>query len=883
MHKQSPLNLIGFIMKNAILIQTNEKKFNEYYLKKLFEKSNRMLVLFIFIFMKKDTFDTIFFSLILLKNVFSHKITAFSCKMITVLQRVSVDFFLCTPVKINNQFKHILSETFRLGSFYTSSEKDFIVESIYIKMEKKLNRRNKVEYFLNILKLTKLIGISSCSHSSKVFGYFLLIFLKIIAGNDNLFLSQKYEVSIEILIQTVLVLSVMLKENFGKNCIFQYILHFFFLNFHQIGDLDEFKIRSLRIQEKIISLIIKIWDYFEEELIIFVPIIFDLYTTISIFKKNRKSIQLLKFLCDINTSIHSSSIIKIKHFYFKYANLLFSLMISSYETNNLGFIHANLFAFEEKITLVYRKTLIDQLISTSSLNIRKKICRELCIMIRDSVRMKEMYRNFSLQTILLFKKTNELCLSGNSITYSNLLYYDSYKDGIIHEFTEEKGVISNFVLDFIRFFRFQISLKVFYKISKNFLKSVTEKHFDHDHFLHNFENLLSAHGNDGKGIIMIDIGYNEKEYIITSFINDYKLQKYFTTSQDIFFKLLMRLYLTMIFIDTFDNTKFVEKTWYFLESVVLNQGEQTILYSLETFFLFMTAKQLENQFLQKTAGFCRKIIVQKIHELTPFVYEIFGHYLFKNQSHETNEIAEYLFMNLLNPVCWKNICWAKSMIKFLSSFLESRIKTLDNLKFYRVLAIFETALLDAVFFENSFDTKIFVYQFFVYSGDLVPHFLEVCFDQIIHPADKKLFWSKFNLASILIQSMTIERYLVETNKLGKNFHFLFLIKFLTMKQTSYSFSDFELIIFVFRLLIKDSLFSTNFQGFVIRKMILCMKNARIIKGSKKDRDNFRFSLSFQDKNYEQQSFLYYCTETIKNLKEYSKNCPDRINVKKMNM
>jgi len=489
-----------------------------------------------------------------------------------------------------------------------------------------------------------------------------------------------------------------------------------------------------------------------------------------------------------------------------------------------------------------------------------------------------------LKFFFLFKKLNGSNLLGNRITFFSNLFKINFFEINKLNFMFQEPFLSNFFLDFLTFFRLQLPIRFLFKIKSIFRKYFSVNNHQNVHFFYIFEKITCLRGNDGSGILMLNIEKEKNFFKSYTKKIDRKL-KFSIKSKEIFSKIFMRFSINNFFLTPFYQEIFDFMDFFFFEKFVFSsENKLTIQYTFETMFIF--------NYFQKESG--RKIFFEKIwylinqilnsgsNENLVFVFEIFS--ILKFDQNEPNFwiFYDYLFEGLDNPFLWGNPILLNSLIKFLNKFLKKKNEVLGENKVITVLTIWEKLIKNygLIFEANRFFETVLI--FLEDPKKFIPHIIEICFDQINQLPFWKFTILNVGLINLLIKKIPFESYEKKSNKVCRNFFsFLFYVIFSNKKEIITFTFFLENLKWVFNSLKNENRSLENFEGIFIRKAIMALKLNNFKKFKKNTKDIFRFSFLNLKKNFEIEDFETFRKKIYFFLKEYSTTNIHKINFQKI--
>jgi len=325
-----------------------------------------------------------------------------------------------------------------------------------------------------------------------------------------------------------------------------------------------------------------------------------------------------------------------------------------------------IFSVYDKINHLTKKCVMNQLLNSIDLNDNTLSFKSTCFLDILTISKNTLFNKINTITLI--------CLvNGNSFTGIIINRYNIRIKNEVHLIIKsnlfkntEQEIIC--IIDFGNMFRYQLPIKEIRNIV-NFIIDVKNTRYSiKAHLCIFFERLLCIRGNDGIGILLMDLNcsYLKKKINISTMRSEHSI-----ISISIISKLLMRITCGLESEFNYEKTYRLSFLAKILKQIEIGKEcSFSIVFITEIIFLIVkNSKNCEFNLYSCILDFSKKMILKSQQETLPYIFEIFTH--LSNHKGETflNTIIFKLFIGVCNPHVWYNSKSIGSMIGFIKSFV----------------------------------------------------------------------------------------------------------------------------------------------------------------------------------------------------------------------
>jgi hypothetical protein len=821
-------SLLKFLFHNWIIVQNLGINFFQNFFKKIFRNSKNFFLNFLFILKKKGTFDVIFFSIIFSKNYTSNGCFICLGEKKKIFQELLIEFFLCSPKRLNIQIEIILKHF--LSEFYIRKDEiPIFLKFISKKLNKKMILENRCEFSLNMMKIMEIFILNFTCIYSKTFKFFSFIFFKILTGIKIEYLNENFNNSFNYVIQILTVFKERKFNSISKKY-FQSLLNMFiFLSFRSTNPSKVSKINKLRIQEKIFRLIIELRDELEGEYSYLIPIFLNFGFLSSKVKRISISKNLFAFLFTVLNSIQSVSLFGMKNFEeillitFVFLNFLEKKTISSQKC------WFNFFSFEEKPSFIAKISLCADIFNSLSFLRRNIIYSKISNIQSFSPKGKVNPTVNMLFLIFLAKKIKGSCFSGNFLTFWLKNQGKIFKD--IFDTMVKTDTLDQFfyLIDFLNLFRYQVPIRLIFRLLRKIFSNQNTGFKANSHLLNYIEKTFCQRGNDGSSIIMIYVYPENLIYLKQTLEKILKEKKILHKRLEIVFKITFRFFLiygVFLHYSEFQDKRNIDL--FFEKYFFKNKNKTSYLYLAETILIATNNKKEDKIFSEKILYLAEYMFLPEFYDFLPFYFQFFSIIDIMPHKMIFLKILNRLMGIAQNRLFWISKYYPISLNEFLISILKRSDKIVETEHLSTFLTIFEIYLKKFGFDENLLEFLFQLLNQVSTFTNFIPRLLEIFKTENLF--DNLEFRSIviFILDKFIIENST-EMFFNETQKLGKNFLFFLITSFYFKRFSSRASMDSWIPFYLSEKFLKSAFFSPNFIGRYFRKIIIELKNQKIIQ------------------------------------------------------
>lgn len=869
---------LNFFFKNWILVQNLDDKFFRDFFSILKKKKGFIFLLLLFWIEEKPSIDIIFFSILISKNFFLEEIQNFDLSERKFFLKILLDFFLCSPKKINHQLEHFLKQIVEKDDM-AGFKHNISFSSIQKKLEKKINFQNQCEFFVNLLKVIKVFPLPFDLGENKVLGFFCLVLLKIVSGVEFFFSIKNHKICTRSILEIIPFLRTRKDEIISTNQKYPFFNFIIFMGFKKNHKLKIFKTEILKVKEMIFKFFYKKYELIDEDISLFNPIFLKDGIISKISTKVIKNKNFFMYFMLTMNSANSSTCFWLNGIKLFLKESLLFLNLSDFELKlNFG-VSVKIFSFEEKENFISKKKLSINLFKSIPLCWKQEIFEDLSsFFFQRDEDSKNTLKN-KLDLIFLFKNLNGTCFSGNLCTISLKGTLSIFLAICRSEEFEKKINLENYFIDFFTFFRYQFPVRFILKFLKKIFCHEIENRKINPHFLNFFDKILSVRGNDGKKILMIDTFFNEKNFTDKIFKNGVEKQKNHPKNRELFFKFFLKLFLNFGIFNT-EIMPFRDlKTMPFCDhSRKKKFNKKTILYVIELIILKISQGPITDILGNQIFDFGENIFFNESIDFTFYALEIFNCMMSGPNEEKILKFRKKFLLSIRTRSLWSSKNFPESVLRITISLNKKMSKIFPEEELPLHLTIIEIYLKNFNFDPVLIDSIDSLSEIFSNKFTFIPHLIEICSEK------KKNFIKNFSflyfnigLFDILTKKIEVKRLFFFLEKLGENFFFSYvkgLIEvspnndFLTLIPLLHAIRNFRFL----------GIFLVNLEGILLRKLIMSLKNFRM-KQNTKSFDELR-SLIFTKRKNVASSFSVHLSSCFEILTELNKLHSSKINFTK---
>nr|UXY88132.1 exportin-2 [Cryptomonas curvata] len=771
------LDILSYFFKLNINSSSESRFYSEKFIIRTKKTRGIIILLFKFLSIKNESYVVLVFSVIFLKNLFKSKLDKYFKIKNDLIVNCLIDISAFYPIKLISPLNEIILQKIEINSQNVSNFNIFF-EKINHKLSNKILSKFNNESFYSILSILEKITIV-CSNITNI-TFIFENYLKTLEKTLNYILSLVGKISD--LHPTKLHLKVInLFINFFKEVnkfnlitpvgrdLDNWVLIFLFI-LHKSKHNHILVKAQLKLSENIISVLSGLSFSYQNEFSIYLPILCNLGLKMSKFIKTKKLSSSIELISTVNTS--ANNLIILKNSYFKdKLNFFLLQIISNHISVKESFFFLPIFVFsKEKFNFTKRLSYANILVNNICIKKRKLIFNFPKFYFEYDVTYSFLLFISPIVFYSIYSIINGTYIKGIYVTFflpnTKILFNNFIKNHNI--FNEKKKNIS--FIDFVSFFRYQLSVKLLFKASNLIFRKIIEDENLDSHSLSGLERILTLRGNYETGILLFCNSNKCQEDLLLFLLKKLKIDKATYMIKLNIKKLFMKIILNNFkYNEIYRNITF-KYILSILENFFKNKADNFLaIYDFEIINLkIFSHSNIDKILLTEILRFGIYSISDNQVDVFPYIFDTFASIISIGQYDISFTVFVRFFRSLLNPHLWFSKPLVRSLVGYLNAFILNEKYIYNKYEIVSLCCIIQTIIIEHCDTEYFFYFLISFFRIIEKQKNILPHFLEILI------SNQKFFLTKqsknyFYIFVILsIDKIGLDKIIEISNKIRKN-------------------------------------------------------------------------------------------------------------------
>ena len=771
------LDILSYFFKLNIYSSSESRFYSEKFIIKTRKIHGIIILLLKFLSKKNETYTVSVFSVIFLKNLLKSKLDKYFKIENDLIVNCLIDISAFYPIKLISPLNEIILQKIEIN-LQNVSGFNFLFEKINNKLSNKILSKLNNESFYSILSIFEKITII-CSNFTKA-TFFFENYLRILEKTLNNILSLVGKVSesypTKLHLKVINLLINLFREVNKFNLITpvgrdldNWVVIFLFI-LHKTKHIHYLVNAKLKLRENIISVLSGLSFSYQNEFSIYLPILCDLGLKMSKFVKTKKLSSSIELISSVNAS--ANNLIILKNSYFKEKLNFFLLQIIS---NHISF----------KESLFFLPIFV---FSNESFNFTKRLSYASMLLDNICVKKRKLIFN-SPKFNLEYDFTYSFLLFISPIVFHTVysVINGTYIKGIYVTFflANTKILFSNFIInrngfkekkiyfsfiDFVSFFRYQLSVKLLIKTSNLIFKKIIEDDNLDSHSLSGIERILTLRGNCETGILLFSDNIKYQENLL-----GFLLKKLNIDQCTYMIKMNIKKLIMKIILNNFKNNEFYKNiTFKYISSILENFFKNRVdnfltIYDFEIINLKIFSQSIIDKILlTEILRFGIHAISDNQAELFPYIFDTFASIISIGLDNISFTVFVRFFRSLLNPHLWFSRPLVRSLVGYLNAFILNEKYIYNKYEIISLCCIIQTIIIEHCDTEYFFYFLISFFCVIEKQKNILPHFLEILISNqkfFITIQSKNYFYI---FIILLIDKIGFDKIIEISNKIRKN-------------------------------------------------------------------------------------------------------------------